>query len=95
MEPLLQNPILRNATYNSMLDVFMFLRYISTNTLLDNATYFSLLYFELALDTLLCYTVPKLEYALSRLPPLQGTLCKYRVLLNTGDVRISASIQGR
>ena len=25
----------------------------------------------------------------------QGPLCKYRVLLNTGDVRISASIQGK
>ena len=69
MEPLLQIPILRNATYNSMLDVFMFLRYIYTNTLLNNATYFSVLYFELALGTLLCYTVPKLEYALWRLTP--------------------------
>ena len=69
MEPLLQNPILRNATYNSMLDVFMFLGYNDTNTLLDNATYFSVLSFELALDTLLCYTVPKLEYALWRLTP--------------------------
>ena len=42
---------------------------ISRNTLLNNATYFSLLSFELALDTLLCYTVPKLEYALWRLTP--------------------------
>ena len=68
MALLLQNPILRNATYNSMLDVFMFLRYY-TNTLLNNATYFTVLYFELALGTMLCYTVPKLEYALWRLTP--------------------------
>ena len=76
MEPLLQNPILRNATYNSMLDVFMFLRYIYTNTLLNNATYFSLLYFELAVDTLLLCTVPKLDTLFGVSP--QGPVCKYR-----------------
>ena len=50
-------------------NVFMFVGYIYTKTLLNNATYFSVLYFELALGTLLCYTVPKLEYALWRLTP--------------------------
>ena len=76
MEPLHQIPILRNATYNSILNVFMFLGYISTNTLLNNATYFSLLYFELAVDTLLLCTVPKLDTLFG--VSLQRPVCKYR-----------------
>ena len=76
MEPLLQNPILRNATYYSILNVFMFLGYISTNTLLNNATYFSLLYFELAVDTLLLCTVPKLDTLFG--VSTQRPVCKYR-----------------
>ena len=76
MEPLLQNPILRNVTYNSILNVFMYLGYISTNTLLDNATYFSLLYFELAVDTMLLCTLPKLDTLFG--VSTQRPVCKYR-----------------
>ena len=76
MEPLHQIPILRNATYNSKLNVFMFLGYNDTNTLLNNATYFSLLYFELAVDTMLLCTLPKLDTLFG--VSTQRPVCKYR-----------------
>ena len=76
MEPLHQIPILRNATYNSKLNVFMFLGYNDTNTPLNNATYFSLLYFELAVDTMLLCTLPKLDTLFG--VSTQRPVCKYR-----------------
>ena len=46
------------------------------NTLLNNATYFSLLYFELAVDTMLLCTLPKLDTLFG--VSTQRPVCKYR-----------------